>query len=367
MLIGGGTAHGSQAGFPAAAASESLAQLQSVSCPSSRACTAVGTVTFMQTTQLPKSRGVFAERWNGSAWSVEQIAVPATVFTPVLSSVSCPSTGSCFAVGATRSKRIYGFRERALIARWEGRMWSIQPAPAPSRSELKAISCSSPVACTAVGDDRAGPLAERWNGKRWSIQRLAKTRPTDRLSGLTGVSCTSNTNCTAVGEVSSQSVGAERWNGSRWSLQGVMTDEGSEGVSLNAVSCSSMTACIAVGDNDGDDDRERAWAGWNGSRWTLARDLGASNGVSCVSANWCEAVGSDGTTQMQQWNGRDWSGDQQFTGASGATPLGVSCTSRAACVAVGADADVPWAWRWNGRSWGEMIPPSPRDVLRSPA
>ena len=312
MLLGGGTARG----FGATSTSASMVQLQSVSCSSSRACTAVGTVTLVTNQVVGFSGSVFAERWNGSAWSVEQIPVPVTHFGPVLSGVSCPSSRACFAVGATWSAPMYGpLQGAALVARWNGQRWSIQPTPAPPNSELKGISCTSPVACTAVGDDRAGPLAERWNGKLWSIQRLAKTPRTDRLYGLTGVSCTSNKNCTAVGDVSTNSVGAEGWNGSRWSLQGIMTDNGSDGLFLNAVSCSSRTACIAVGPSYGDDDIERAWARWNGSRWTLAPDFGASNDVSCVSAIWCEAVGSTGAIQMQQWNGRGWSGNRAVTPA----------------------------------------------------
>jgi hypothetical protein len=355
MLLGGGTARG----FDATSTSASEVQLQSVSCSSSRACTAVGTLA-LETDNVVTSGSSFAERWNGSAWSVEQIPAPATLLDPVLSGVSCPSSRACFAVGATWSSPT-GSLLGALVARWDGQTWSIQPAPAPSRSELKGISCSSPVACTAVGDDRAGPLAERWNGKRWSIQRLAKTNRTDRLYALTGVSCTSNKNCTAVGSVSNKSVGAEGWNGSRWSLQGILTDEASHGVSLNAVSCSSRTACIAVGDNASDEDIGRAWARWNGSRWTLASDYGAGNGVSCVSASWCEAVGSYNLIQMQQWNGSRWSGNQQFTGTDGGTLRAVSCTSLAACVAVGG-AVVPWASTWNGHSWVEMMLPSPTGV-----
>jgi hypothetical protein len=370
LLLGGGTARGFDVGFASAATSASVVQLQSVSCSSSRACTAVGTVT-LETDQVATSRSVFAERWNGSAWSVEQIPVPPSLGAPVLSGVSCPSSRACFAVGARRSP--IGFPSGALVARWDGQTWSIQPAPAPSKSELKAISCTSPVACTAVGDDRSGPLAERWNGKRWSIQRLAKTRRTDRISGLTSVSCTSNKNCTAVGSVDSKSVGAEGWNGSHWSLQGLMTQESSDGLFLNAVSCSSGTACIAVGDDYEGDAIARAWARWNGSRWTLASDYGAGRGVSCVSARWCEAVGPEmGLAAMQHWNGGRWSLNQQVTGLPAidyGTPLGVSCTSLTTCVAVGVGAEsfVPWAWTWNGRSWVEMVPPSPTSVPPQPA
>jgi hypothetical protein len=54
-------------------------------------------------------------------------------------------------------------------------IWSIQRAPArpgARDSMLAAVSCTSPVACVAVGGPDAKPglmLAERWDGARWTI------------------------------------------------------------------------------------------------------------------------------------------------------------------------------------------------------
>jgi len=81
--------------------------------------------------------------------------------------------------------------------------WSRQLAakPASKNSALTAVSCTSRRACVAVGyfmnkSGRSFALVERWNGIRWSIQpNPAGTH----LSLLSGVSCTSARACTAVG------------------------------------------------------------------------------------------------------------------------------------------------------------------------
>src|ERR1700733_1104256 len=74
--------------------------LTDVACASPNACTAVGGVTSNPNTPM-------AERWNGRSWSLQNMPVPASGSTGdqlipvygVLSSVSCPSPNTCFAVG----------------------------------------------------------------------------------------------------------------------------------------------------------------------------------------------------------------------------------------------------------------------------
>jgi hypothetical protein len=94
---------------------------------------------------------------------------------------------------------------KALVERWNGRVWKVQPNPATSRlsSALMGVSCTSASACTAVGSSepfrrRGGVLIEHWNGKRWSIQPApgAKGHAAPQLNGI---SCRASTNCTAVG------------------------------------------------------------------------------------------------------------------------------------------------------------------------
>lgn len=132
-------------------------KLNSVSCPSTTACTAVGM----------SSDVALAARWNGVRWSIQTTANHDDE--PPLQGVSCSSIDACTAVG--------GLSGIALAERWNGARWSIQTAPSPVRRMplLLGVSCPSSTACTAVGgsendvSDTSFPLAEAWKGARPQI------------------------------------------------------------------------------------------------------------------------------------------------------------------------------------------------------
>jgi photosystem II stability/assembly factor-like uncharacterized protein len=94
---------------------------------------------------------------------------------------------------------------RAL--RWNGQTWSRQRPPNPRRVssvDLFSVSCTSSEPCTAVGDWEAkdqyhgGVLTARWNGASWAIQRQYG-RP-DNTGDLVSISCVSPNACIAVGD-----------------------------------------------------------------------------------------------------------------------------------------------------------------------
>lgn len=171
--------------------------LNGVSCTSTSACTAVGWRNGFGGAAL-------AERWDGTDWTVQPS--PALGADP-LSAVSCSSGTACTAVGM-----LFGpsGNHRAMAQRWTGRNWMLESVPNPARqggdSFLSGISCQTTNSCTAVGatgDLAPGgrPLvafAASWNGSRWSIKRLPLPRRA-RTSVLNSVSCTAPNNCTAVG------------------------------------------------------------------------------------------------------------------------------------------------------------------------
>jgi hypothetical protein len=89
--------------------------LSGVSCASRHACTAVGGPNEL----LPFVRGgILAVRWNGTRWSYQPMPRPATSAKREaggLTAVSCPSTTACTAVGSyapTTDRRV------PLIERW---------------------------------------------------------------------------------------------------------------------------------------------------------------------------------------------------------------------------------------------------------
>ncbi|MGH2881751.1 MAG: hypothetical protein ACRDPA_03445, partial [Solirubrobacteraceae bacterium] len=63
-------------------------------------------------------------------------------------------------------------------------------------------------------------FAERWNGVKWTLQPVAEVKNAI-FTQLVGVSCTSPTACTAVGQSSGKTWASliERWNGSVWKVQ----------------------------------------------------------------------------------------------------------------------------------------------------
>ena len=214
-----------------------------MSCTSASACTAVGA----------SSSGALAERWNGTTWSIQHTPTPTGGSNTLLQGVSCASASACTAVGSTSTSTT----TVTLAERWNGTAWSIQHTPNPTGvqgSGLAGVSCASASACTAVGIDITGPssggsLAERWNGTTWSIQHTPTPAGGSSVV-LGGVSCTLASACTAVGDYNSGTTGvtlAERWNGTAWSIQTTPNPTGAPVSLLNGVSCASATACTAAG------------------------------------------------------------------------------------------------------------------------
>jgi hypothetical protein len=82
-----------------------------------------------------------------------------------LQSVSCPRTTDCIAVGyktLTPSSTL-----QTLAERWNGTTWSSLTTPnvGTGSNELFAVSCSSPTFCVAAGEGGTNrTLLERWNG-----------------------------------------------------------------------------------------------------------------------------------------------------------------------------------------------------------
>jgi hypothetical protein len=312
-------------------------------------------------------------KWSLSspgAWTIKSTPNP-NPSTSGLRGISCVSASACIAVGFSNGLEVPEPAELTLVEVWDGTAWTVQNSPNQSSGELSAnalnaISCTSSVACTAVGFSREGSgtevtLAEKWNGTSWTIQ--ATPNPVGATySRLQGVSCSSASACTAVG-FSSAGVLAETWNGSAWTLQTTPNPGGSS--ELAAVSCTSGRACVAVGSSVGETLAER----WDGSNWTLQTTPNPSGddvllGVSCSSDTACTAVGqsfgSVGLTPLaQRWDGTNWT--VQTTPNPTGGFFAVSCASATTCVATGATTmtDALLAEGWDGSIWSAQAPPAP--------
>src|SRR5205823_13777628 len=154
-----------------------------------------------------------AERWDGTTWAVQSVPAPGGALSSRLESVACPSTVWCAAVGSyTNDPAAYPV---VLAAIWNGTAWGVQPItyPSPSQtSDLSGIACTSTAACTAVGyyvnsSDARVTLAETWNGTAWSFQSSANPGGAGS-SELSGVACITSALCVAVGDYE-QSIGSQ--------------------------------------------------------------------------------------------------------------------------------------------------------------
>jgi hypothetical protein len=138
--------------------------LDGVSCSSTSDCVAAGSGGNMF---------AIAQVWNGTAWANALPAKPSGASITVLKSVSCPAGGSaCESVGA---KEISS-GERALAERWNGSAWSVQSTGTVSGttfSTLDAVTCTSASNCWATGEldtsSARDVLIEKWNGTSWSV------------------------------------------------------------------------------------------------------------------------------------------------------------------------------------------------------
>jgi hypothetical protein len=333
---------------------ETGVQMKDVSCSSPTVCMAV------------KDSGI--QRWNGSEWTAQTLAVPPGGSSASAQAVSCPSVSACVAVGSY----VNGSSElKTLAEAWNGSEWKVQTSPTPaSFVNLKSISCLSAGECTAVGASGGNKtFALRWNGSEWSLQTTVNP---GEETYLTSVSCGSSSFCMATGfylESTSWVPLAERWNGTEWNTKAPVKPPGATHSWLNGVSCTSSTACVAVGTkevNAGTHENQTMAQRWNGTEWTLQTTPNpeASNrnveDVSCPSSLSCTAVGhltigSGFSPFSLKWDGSSWTAQNLplASGSSKAMLFSTSCVISRGCVAVGqkwnaSSAVVPFAednWR----------------------
>jgi hypothetical protein len=211
-----------------------LNQLSGVSCVSAGFCMAVGFQYLSTGDQQP-----LAETWSGGKWAITPTPVVTGAYVGTaaapggtsLNAVSCTSPTACTAVGTYKSS---GGNALTLAERWNGSAWTVEQTPNPQGIStvslaftpgLKDVSCTGST-CTAVGTYESSPgrwlpLVEAWNGTSWTIA------PTPTSSAwynaqLQGVRCVSATTCVAVGSYTLTATGLQyqaeqRWNGSTWS------------------------------------------------------------------------------------------------------------------------------------------------------
>jgi streptogramin lyase len=434
--------------------------LQGVSCTSPKWCIAVGSYGYSDAGEAIIH--TLAANWNGTEWMVVPSPNPGgDIGNGSLNSVSCVSPNACTAVGGNLAVYWNG-------SEWNVESWSKPSGEETSEGYLTAVSCNSATACTGVGSywNTAGqvtlaealappivevgqaagvtatsatlngtvnpdgheityqfeygptkaygtkiPVPEGKLGAVWHNEALSQTisglhleettyhyrlvatnsagttlgedhtlgprnwallgspDPTGGSANvLNGLSCSSSAACAAIGSYKN-SAGTEvplgeGWNGIEWSLQSTANPTGGTENVLDGVSCSSATACTAVGSYETSNGHRPLIERWNGTAWSIQSAPNPSNasssflyGVSCPTASACTAVGYQATsggylTLVEQWNGTEWTVQSSPNGTGNYNVLdSVSCTATSACTAVGSLFTGALVERWGGSSW----------------
>lgn len=352
--------------------------LYSVSCVTAGSCTAVGDYGSAQGSERP-----LVEHWSNRRWTIELPARPDDATNGSFSAVSCQARTTCIGVGVFSS----GVGLSRLLA--EGRRtagWVVQPidvVSGPSNAALNGVSCPSGTGCTAVGSYiNASGIEVTWavhaTGSAWR-RETTPNPPAATSTVLNAVSCSSSIACWAVGWTVVDDTGRkhsvlERRTGSRWTMVSVPLPRGTKHDELLGISCSSADLCIAVGDYGGTESDTNALAEiWDGSTWKtrdpqFAKSVNQSqlSDVSCAPGGGCTAVGSrpvhyDHEALAERWANDEWT-IQPIPKA--ATPDGtilvpaltvVSCPSAIMCLAVGSDSEErPTIEAWDGVRWRKV-------------
>jgi hypothetical protein len=247
---------------------QTLAVLSGVTCASSTSCVAVGNYSTKSWSRT------LIERWNGTTWAIAASPNPHGLNFAALDSLACPSSTSCIAVGNYSTKSW----SRTLLEQWNGTSWAIVASPNPpglNFAIVDSISCPDATTCHAVGlfttGTRTKTLVERWNGSRWSI--VASPNPVPgvlEFAGLGAVACAGTADCYAVGfAVTTTGAGSraliEHWNGTTWLIDPGPIPSGTLAFpALLGVACASSANCHAVGFAS----NKTLIDHWDGTKWS---------------------------------------------------------------------------------------------------
>ncbi len=345
------------------------AELSGVSCPSTSVCLAIGSQKNAGGDTLP-----LGFKWNGKSWGQQVIeADELGALTAPLNGISCVSTSACHAAGSIA----YGAttKERNLAYRWDGGSWALTESggyqrtwdEVPLSPPTETIDAAEPsdVACVSTTCIRVGSVkdgsgkyfarAKIWNGSYWTLTPAPPKPSGAKESELVGVACTAANACRAVGSFI-DSGGVKKtlamvWNGTSWSQATTPNPAGGTQNQLSAISCTSVSDCRAVGSYVLGGIKKTLAMSWNGTAWSIAAspNLGSStqlNGISCVSTTFCRAVGNwnEGSTTKSLvlgWNGTAWATTVPLHPAEAKSSrlIDVSCPSTTFCLAVGMFVD----------------------------
>jgi len=290
-----------------------IAYLSSVACASAGSCTAVGT--YGDTAD--NTEGLI-ETLSKGTWQVEEAPLPSDASDSqdvILDAVACPSSRFCTTVGT-----YYGASGKEdLIEALSGGVWTAIEAPLPSDAAgggetLSSVVCPSTDTCLAVGtylgsSDVTLGVIDTLSGGTWGATEAPTGSPeTDSVDSFGPVACASRTKCAALVSHASNSQGLiDTLSKGTWHTTNAMSPSNASSfeASLNSVACPSTGACTVAGtyDNSSGDTRDLigtlsggTWSALDAPLPSGAPDITVSSfgPVACASATVCDIAGEVG-------------------------------------------------------------------------
>jgi hypothetical protein len=323
-----------------------------VNCPTASTCFVVGNYTegvgFQKNYPL-------VETWTSGSWAGTVLPTgglrPAwkPSFTTALESVSCPTSRSCLAVGGYG--QFEGGVSGPLVEMYKDGHWTGSNGP----GYLQRVICFPNGTCLAVGEkmggdtaggltayeDEGGPIAAEFAHGSWVTTRLAlpgivPSATAGRDAVLQALSCPVQGYCVALGSYTDSSGATTglietlkdgQWQAANVPLSGLVPAAADNQSSLapeNAweLACLSPSFCVAVAQYKDDQGNQHGLIEtWSGGKWAarVAPGTGSGtlnagqNGLSCPTASFCAASfqvlgpkATEYTPLAELWNGSQW-------------------------------------------------------------
>ncbi len=270
-----------------------------VSCPSQNFCLATVANTY--------------RTFDGTSWSAAASGSGGV-------SLSCVSSSFCMSMDP-----------QGRFSTYDGTGW-LTPA-AVANLPAKAVSCTAPTFCLAVGARVAGVF----DGTGWTLSQLPANISASR------VSCISSSSCFALGTTTVVS----HFDGTGWSTPQTVDPESNN---AGTVSCSQAGTCAVIDTTVGAVFATAVT--FDGAHWSSVVPVdqvpGQLDDISCTSDSFCMAVDDHG--YAIRYDGTSWATPVPVIGDAF---TGIACGSPTLCVALDGVGN---AYAYNGSSWvGKQI------------
>lgn len=348
-------------------------ELQANHCLSKTSCVAAGSYSTIA--------GTFSlvETWNGTSWAVQATPNPTEVAETRLKGISCKAITACIAVGYSLKEKGKESTKAAVVMRGNSGVWSLQTMPKPAGAvayELTGVDCPTTTLCFAVGayEESGGAkraMVARWNGTEWTLQPITNGIET-KQSILLDVSCSDIKSCIAVGgyrdATNTQLTYGVWFDGNVWTKVGTKNPSGSTNSVLQNVNCSDRHRCVAVGDwlNAGvwqpmvqHSEGILEWsldsvANPSESSFTVLE--GVECRITCIASGWYTETGKN-KTLVETMDMTAWTQREIPNPTIQNTISGISCSFTVTCLAVGMSSSTARAYM-GATIWEEMASPA---------